>query len=485
MKGKVYLVGAGSGEVGLLTLRGRELIDSCDVIVYDRLVGQDILDLIPAEATCFDVGKTAGHHPVPQSEIENILIREAKKGYKVLRLKGGDNFVYGRGAEELERLVQEGVPYEVVPGIPAVIAATAYAGIPLTHRDYASSFHVFTGHKKEGEALDFDYETMAKLKGTLVFFMALKNVQEICQGLLHAGMDPEYPCCAIEDGTLPTQRRICAPLKDFAHTLRREKVHSPALLLMGKVCTLSEELDWFYRRPLHGKKLLVTRTQKGSSTLLRRLKELGAQVDLCPLIKIQPREFSLPDPDSFDLIIFTSANGIHFFLQQWMKERDARSFAHKCIATVGPMTAKALEDYGLRSDFIPHRYTGLDLGKELLEAGLLEGKRILCVRGQKTGGDLKALLEGQEFSELIVYDTLPEENRPQDVESYDYICFTSSSAVESFVQVYPKDPHTLPALCIGPKTMESALQAGFLCEMPDVATIDAMVDYLIHLPKEN
>lgn len=479
MRGKVYLVGAGSGEVGLLTLRGRELIDSCDVIVYDRLVGQDILDLIPEDTLCYDVGKTAGHHPVPQEEIENILVREAKEGKNVLRLKGGDNFIYGRGAEELERLVEERIPYEVVPGIPALVAATAYAGIPLTHRDYASGFHVFTGHKRAGTELDFDYDSMAKLKGTLVFFMALKNSKEIIDGLLAAGMDPDLPCCAIEDGTLPSQRRICAPLKDFAQVIVEEEVKSPALLLLGSVCELATKLDWFYRRPLYGKRLLVTRTQKGSSSLLRRLKELGAEVDLCPLIEIQPRSFELPDPDSFEVLIFTSANGIHFFLDQWMKERDARSFANKFIATVGPMTAKALKDYGLSSDFVPTIYTGLDLGKELLERGLVQGKSTLCVRGQKTGGDLGRLLQNEDFSELIVYDTALLEQTPEKIERYDYICFTSSSAVESFSKVFTGDPSTIRALCIGPKTMETAEAEGYICEMPPVATIDSMVDYLI------
>ena len=485
MKGKVYLVGAGSGEVGLLTLRGRELIDSCDVVVYDRLVGEDILGLIPENTLCYDVGKTAGHHPVPQEEIENILVREAKQGKRVLRLKGGDNFVYGRGAEELEKFVEAQIPYEVVPGIPALIAATAYAGIPLTHRDYASDFHVFTGHKKDGEELDFDYASMVKLKGTLVFFMALKTSGEITEGLLDAGMDPLLPCCAIEDGTLPSQRRICAPLKDFADAIVKEKVKSPALLLMGNVCSLATKLDWFYKRPLYGKKLLVTRTQKGSSPLLRRLKELGAEVDLCPLIKIEPRPFELPEVDSFDVLIFTSANGINLFLNQWMKERDARSFADKLIATVGPMTAKALKAYGLSSDFIPKVYTGLELGKELLSSGLVQDKRILCVRGEKTGGDLGTLLEGEDLTELFVYDTELLKQDFEDVIHYDYICFTSSSAVEGFLLGFSGDPAQIKALCIGPKSMETAEKAGFRCEMPPVATIDSMVDYLTEKYQED
>lgn len=246
--GKVVLVGAGPGDPGLMTLKGKQRLEAADVVVYDRLVGPEILDMIPPSAERIDVGKNAGNHPVPQEEINQILLRKALEGRNVVRLKGGDSFVFGRGGEELELLIRHGVPFEVVPGITSAIAGAAYAGIPVTHRDYAASLHLITGHRRADGALEIDYDALCRAGGTLVFLMSVASIGEICDGLLTAGMAGDMPCAVVENATLPRQRKLTAPLRDMPRTVRDEGVRSPALFIVGRVCVLSDEMDWFTPR---------------------------------------------------------------------------------------------------------------------------------------------------------------------------------------------------------------------------------------------
>lgn len=243
--GKVYLVGAGPGDPGLLTLKGRALLERAEVVVYDRLVGPEILKMIPENAEKIDVGKNAGKHPVPQPEISRILLEKAQADKQVVRLKGGDSFVFGRGGEELELLIAHGVPFEVVPGITSAIAGAAYAGIPVTHRDYCSSVHLITGHRREDGALGLDYDALNRIGGTLVFLMSVSTIEEISQGLLGVGMAADMPCAMVENGTLPSQRKFRTTLQHAAQTVRDEGVHSPALFIVGRVCTLSDAMNWF------------------------------------------------------------------------------------------------------------------------------------------------------------------------------------------------------------------------------------------------
>ena len=243
MNGKVYLVGAGPGDGGLMTLKGKTLISKADVIIYDRLVGPEIMEMIPADAEKIDVGKNAGSHPVPQHEINRILLDQAKAGKVVVRLKGGDPFVFGRGGEELELLEENGIDFEVVPGITSSIAAAAYGGIPVTHRDFCSSLHIITGHAKAGTELKIDFDSLVRLNGTLVFMMSVSTVDRIADGLIKAGMDPEMPAAIVERGTMPGQRTFTAPLSQICDAVRENNVKSPAVILVGKVCNLSDKFN--------------------------------------------------------------------------------------------------------------------------------------------------------------------------------------------------------------------------------------------------
>ena len=245
MTGKVYLVGAGPGDKELLTTKAVRLIKEADVVVYDRLVSESIMELIPEDKELIDVGKNAGDHPVPQHEINRILLREGQKGKKVVRLKGGDPFVFGRGGEELELLCEAGVPFEVVPGITSSIAVPAYAGIPVTHRDFCSSLHIITGHARAGAELSIDYEALVRLKGTLIFMMSVSTVGQIASGLMEAGMEETMPCAVIENGTYAGQRKFVSDLAHIEETVKKNQVKSPAVIAVGKVCALSDRFDWF------------------------------------------------------------------------------------------------------------------------------------------------------------------------------------------------------------------------------------------------
>ena len=250
MAGMVTLVGAGPGDPGLLTVKGRQALEQAQVVVYDRLVGPEILALIPAQAEAIDVGKRASHHPVPQEQISRILLEKAQQGKRVVRLKGGDPFLFGRGGEELELLSEHHIPFQEVPGITSAIAAPAYAGIPVTHRDWASSLHIVTGHQRAGKELTIDFEALVRAGGTLVFLMGVSALEAICRGLLDAGMDPATPVAVVERGTTPEQRRVSAPLGQLSQAARQAAVESPAVIVVGGVCSLAEDFDWYDSLPL-------------------------------------------------------------------------------------------------------------------------------------------------------------------------------------------------------------------------------------------
>ncbi|MDE7261756.1 MAG: uroporphyrinogen-III C-methyltransferase, partial [Oscillospiraceae bacterium] len=287
MAGKVTLVGAGPGDPGLLTVKGLATLERAEVVVYDRLVSPAVLELIPDSARRIDVGKDAGHHPVPQDQINRILVEEALAGHSVVRLKGGDPFVFGRGGEELQTLAKAGVAFEEVPGVTSAIAAAAYGGIPVTHRDFASSLHIVTGHAREGAVLDIDFEALVRTKGTLVFLMGVTAMPAIVKGLLEAGMDANTPAAMVERGTLPGQRRCGATLGTLPEKAAEMGIRSPALIVVGGVCSLAQELCWFEKLPLHGKRVLVTRPRDRAGTLSGRLRALGAEVAEFPCIRTE------------------------------------------------------------------------------------------------------------------------------------------------------------------------------------------------------
>ena len=478
-KGCVILVGAGPGDPGLLTRKGLEALSQAEVVVYDRLVSREILELIPADARRIDVGKTAGRHPIPQPEINRILLEEAQAGHRVVRLKGGDCFLFGRGGEELELLVQNGIPFQVVPGVTSALAVPAYGGIPVTHRDFCSSVHIITGHKRADGALSLDYEALVRLHGTLVFLMSVSSMGEICRGLIAAGMDENTPAAVIERGTTPAQRKVLAPLSGIEKEAAAAAVSPPAILVVGPVCSLSEELDWFDRLPLKGLRVLLTRDEGAQKRLVPVLEQLGAQVFSAPMIRTVFRDFDpevLKEPGP---VIFTSAAGVEAFQRVlWAQGLDARSLAGKTFAAVGKGTAAALEAMGIRADFIPRVYNGLKMARQMVEEGFLRpGDSPLLLRGNLASRELPNVLEegGIPCREVVVYDTLPltpEELPPE----FDAAVFTCASCVRSLEKALPEGALTgKTALCIGPRTAEAAREAGMNIQMAEEASADSLI----------
>ncbi len=482
MRGKVYLVGAGPGDGGLLTVKGKQLIESAEVVVFDRLVGKEVLDLIPEEAEKIDVGKNAGSHPTPQHRINEILLEKALEGKKVVRLKGGDPFVFGRGGEELELLKEKGVPFEVVPGITSSVSAPAYAGIPVTHRDFCSSLHIITGHARAGAELSIDFPALVKLNGTLVFMMSVSSVEKIADGLLQAGMDPSMPCAVIERGTLPSQRKFVADLENISSVVRDNKVISPAVIMVGRVCALSDEFDWFDELPLKGKKVLVTQPRGRSSKMADGLRALGAEVTIRPSIETSPiRPLKIPKGD-FDTLVFTSAQGVTSYMD-WLIEngKDARSLADKKIACIGSATAKALEGYGMLADFVPSVFSGKVLGEEMVESGFVNGSSsLLLLRTDAASEDLTDVLEKNNipFVDYPVYSTRVLKEQVFDEEGpFDLVTFTSRSCVTGLVHGEEgKDFSGVRALCIGEQTAEEAGRHGFDVTVSEEATIESMLE---------
>lgn len=482
--GKVILVGAGPGDPGLLTLRGREALEQADVVVHDRLVGSGVMELIPPGCRLVDVGKNAGHHPVPQQAINQILVDLALEGHRVVRLKGGDSFLFGRGGEELEALVQHGIPFEVVPGITSALAAPCYAGIPVTHRDYCSSLHIITGHKKSDGQLDLDYDALVRLDGTLVFLMSVGSIPHIAQGLLRAGMDPAMPAAVVENGTRPQQRSFTASVGTIAQVVQAQQVQSPAVILVGRVAALSAQFDWFGRLPLKGRRILVTRPRGQASAMAGRLRELGAQVDLLPAIRLEALPFSLPAAQSFDVLALTSAAGVrHFFAGLLAQGRDARWLAGKRIAVVGSQTAAALGDYGLVADFVPSEFSGEAMGRQMCQGFLQPGDRVLIARAQAASDDLPQALgrAGVAYAELPVYRTVQAGEPLPDPGAYDVVTFTSGSTVEGFAASCPPgtDFSAVNALCIGSRTAQRARAYHMKTTVAPEATIDSMIETLM------
>ena len=414
--GKVYLIGAGPGDPGLLTVRGKSILEKADVVVYDRLVSPGVLSLCNPKAKMVDVGKMPTHHKVKQSEINKLLVNFALEmpGATVARLKGGDPFVFGRGGEEALELVAAGVEFEVVPGVTSAIAVPAYAGIPVSHRGIATSFHIITGHEKEVDSrksevgsdsvilsevrstkskdpsqnLSLDFENLAKCQGTLIFLMGIANMDFIARRLIECGKDPKTPLAFIEKGTTPNQRTVMATLETAGETIVRENVTAPAITIMGGVVELGKTLAWKKNLPLSGKRLVVTRAAKQSSGITARLTALGAEVIETPMIETRslgkPQTVCHPerstvgaeskDPGlqgsvdfkslaNFDILAFTSTNGVEsFFKQLFAAGYDVRVLAGKKIASVGKITEKKLLEFGIRCDYVPEDHTGEGLG---------------------------------------------------------------------------------------------------------------------------
>src|SRR6188472_439500 len=501
--GVVYLVGAGPGDPGLMTARALELLGSADAIYYDRLIPPGALDGARSDAELIYVGKAPGKPSVPQEEIGKRLIEAAQAGKSVVRLKGGDPFVFGRGGEEGEALRATGVEFEVVPGITAGVAATAYAGIPVTHRDDASAVAFITGHEDpEKQESALDWEALARFPGTLVFYMGVKHLADNAAALIEAGRDADEAAAAVERGTMDGQRTVVATLGTLAEVVEREDVKAPALIVVGRVVERREALAWLERRPLHGRRVVVTRARAQASGLAKRLRGLGAEVVELPAIRIEPLleseavRSAVERIGDYSLICLTSPNGAHLLFEALSAAGlDARALAGPkkqqvgqgesgvavepgpVVAAIGPGTARALAAHGIAADIVPERFVAESLVESLGEVEV-SGKRVLVARAAEARDVIPEHLSGRgaKVDVVALYETVREEPTPDAVEApqaADYVTFTSSSTVRNITGALGgRFPSSARIVSIGPVTSEAArdadLEVGVEAERHDI-----------------
>jgi uroporphyrinogen III methyltransferase/synthase len=478
----VYLVGAGPGDPGLMTARSLALIADADVIYYDRLIPPTALDGAREDAELIYVGKQPGVPSVPQDEIGARLIEAARAGKSVVRLKGGDPFVFGRGGEEGEALRAAGVEFEVVPGVTAGIAATAYAGIPVTHRDDASAVAFVTGHEdpEKGESA-LDWDALAGFPGTLVFYMGVKRLGENAAALIAGGRDPEEPAAAIERGTWPGQRTVNATL-----------VKAPALIVVGHVAARREDLAWLERRPLHGRRVVVTRARAQASGLAAILRNLGADVVELPAIRIEPRieaeevRAAAAAIGVYELVCLTSPNGVRLLFEAIAAaDLDSRALAGVTVAAIGPGTARALAKRGVVADIVPERFVAEGLIEALADVEV-EGSRVLVARAADARDILPEYFErrGAEVDVVALYETVrepPDAEAVEAAQAADYVTFTSSSTVTNLVEALgDRFPSGARIVSIGPVTSETAREAGLRVDIEaERHDIDGLVQALL------
>jgi uroporphyrinogen III methyltransferase/synthase len=497
-KGFVFLIGAGPGDPGLLTLRGAEALAKADVIVYDYLANPLLLNHARPEAEQIYVGKRAGSHTLSQDEINALLAERAMRGQRVARLKGGDPFVFGRGGEEALALAEAAVPFEVIPGITSAVAAPAYAGIPVTHRGLSSSFAVITGHEDPTkEASSIDWSRLATGIDTLVFLMGVGNLPHIVEQLLAHGRPSETPAATVRWGTMPDQETISGTLADIADRVRAAGLKPPAVTVIGPVAALRETLCWFEKRPLFGQRILVTRTRQQASTLSARLRDLGAEAIELPTIRIMPPDDwgpldrAIDTLANYDWIVFTSVNGVRFFWERLtLAGLDARALHGVGLAAIGPATAGALESHGLCPDYVPSTFVA-----EAIAVGLgdVRGKQILLPRADIARPALAEYLDrgGARVDEITAYRTVqPELDVAQLGELLSNVTvatFTSSSTVRNLAALAHQADLNLPRVldgktiaCIGPITAGTAQEIGLWVHViANQYTIDGLVEALV------
>jgi uroporphyrinogen III methyltransferase/synthase len=480
-EGMVYLVGAGPGDAGLLTLRGAELLSRADVVVYDALVNPDLLRLAPKAAEVIFGGKRSKNHALPQDELNQLLVAKAREGKTVVRLKGGDPYIFGRGGEEAEELAAAKVLFEVVPGVSSFFAAPNYAGIPLTHREHCSGFTVITGHEdpvKEESSIDWAH--LARLPGTKVIMMGTERIRRIAELLMSHGMSPDTPAAMVRWGTTGRQQSVEATVATIADAAAKAKLSAPAVTVIGDVVKLRSRLNWFEKRPLFGRSIVVTRTREQASQLSRQLLERGAEVLEIPAIKIVPPGNqegimgALDGLNAYDWLIFTSPNGVTSFFDYFFKRfQDLRDIGGVRIAAVGPATAAKLRELHLQVDLVPDEYVATKIADALSKYENIENLRLLLLRAEIANVELPTLLEdkGAIVDDIACYQTVPE---TEDINGAaakllehgaDWITFTSSSTVEHFHARFD-----LPALLkrfpglktasIGPETSKALAALG-------------------------
>ena len=497
--GKVWLVGAGPGDIGLFTKKGMEVLQNAEVVVYDSLVGQGVLSMIPKDAITINVGKRAGNHTLPQEGINQVLLEQAQKGYRVVRLKGGDPFLFGRGGEELVLLKEHQIPYEIVPGVTSPLAVPAYNGIPVTHRDFCSSLHIITGHKKAGMAYDIDFEALVRTKGTLVFLMGVTALEDICNCLMKAGMDADMPAAILQQGTTAGQKRIVATVGTLKAEVDRQGIETPAIIVVGKVCSLAKEFAWYEELPLAGYKVLLTRPRDLISSTAQKLRAQGAEVLELPAIRTEATEDNealrraWKQMQQYQWLVFTSPTGVKVFFEQMKRECcDIRMLGTVKIAAIGEGTKKALRERGLFVDLMPEIYDGENLARTLA-AELSGGENILIPRAEAGNLELVKILKeaGACVDDVATYRTCYESQDVIDEAAefekgkIDCAVFTSASTVRGFAEaVKGLDFGKVKAACIGKQTRAEAEKYGMQTWMAKKATMDSLVQLVIDMKNE-
>ena len=481
MKGKAYLVGAGPGDPGLITVKGLECIERADVLIYDFLASPIFLKHAPENAEIIYVGKKGGDHTLSQEKINSLIVEKAKSGLTVTRLKGGDPFIFGRGGEEAEVLINAEIPFEIVPGVTSAIAAPAYAGIPLTHRKFTSTLAFVTGHEDPlKEESSIDWTALAKGIGTIVFLMGVKNLPYITNRLISHGMDPDTPVALIRWGTTPRQTTVTGKLDTISERAKNAGFKPPAVIVVGHVVKLRERMKWFENRPLMGRSIVVTRAREQASELVKRLSDLGAECLECPTIKVappddlKPLDKAIENLSTYDWLIFTSVNGVNFFFNRlFVNNKDVRALSNVHTAVIGPATAKRLFDFGLQSDIVPESYRAESIIKAFAGKDI-NGKKMLLPRAKEARPILPLELTrmGAVVDEVTAYCTRAVQDNADLMltrlkeKTIDLITFTSSSTVKNFHALLP--PEDLESLMqgvtvasIGPITGDTARDLGF------------------------
>ncbi len=496
-KGKVYIVGAGPGDAGLITLKGVRCLEKAEVVIYDHLVNPEILRHAHAEAQFLYAGKQGGDHTLSQDQINERLVSDAKAGKIVTRLKGGDPLIFGRGGEEAEVLAKAGIAFEIVPGVTSAIAVPAYAGISLTQRGYTSTLAFVTGHEdRSKEGTDIDWKSLAGI-GTVVFLMGVKNLPNIAAALIAHGKAAETPAALIRWGTTPEQRTVTAPLGGIAEAAEQADIQPPAILVVGDVVSLRERLNWFEKLPLFGKGIVVTRPEAQAEGLGELLAAQGARVIFFPTIRVEPpADWSAVDEaigriETYSWIVFTSANGVDFFLKRLKEQgRDLRDLKGVRIATIGPATAAKIGTLGLRVDLVPGRY--LSEGVVEAFAGIdVAGKRVFLPRAEEARDVIPEGLRkrGATVDVATVYRTVPSDRNPDEIlkplreGGIDVLTFTSPSTLTNFLRIVGKGfclPPAAKIACIGPITADAVRKAGLPVDiMEERYTVEGLVEAIV------
>ncbi len=499
-QGMVYLVGAGPGDPGLITVKGLECIRNADVIIYDYLAAPALLAHAGENAELIYVGKKGGDHTLSQEGINALIVEKARQHRIVTRLKGGDPFIFGRGGEEAEVLIEAGIPFEVVPGVTSAIAAPAYAGIPLTHRQYTSTVAFITGHEDPTkEDTSIDWKSLAGGIGTLVFLMGVKNLPRIVAQLIDSGKPASTPAAVVRWGTTTRQQTVSGTLADIVERVRKAGLKAPAIVVVGEVVQLRESMQWFEKRPLLGKRIVVTRARAQASDLIRTLSDLGARCLEFPTIRVLPPDdwseldAAIERLSDYDWLVFTSVNGVRqFFDRLFAAGRDVRALHHLRTATIGPATADELIARGLKSDIVPQTYRAESV-VDAFKGIDIDGCRVLLPRAEEARPVLPEELRkmGAQVDDITVYRTVPvTDGAEQLIEALrsggvDLVTFTSSSTVRNFKALLPEAEfeelmRPVTVASIGPITTDTARQLGFEVGFTaEVFTIDGLVEAIV------